>query len=399
MVTSASAARAIARASGHLDTRTAAHEVGDFLYDGIAGACDLLVVFASFHHRAALTDAVTDLRRLLGASHVLAVTTEGTIAGREELERTAGFAAMALRLPGAAVHLWTSTPDAPLPLRDPALLRERIGWRDDSRAAMLIGDPFSTPVTRLLPALDLCTGDPAPRPRFFGGMASGASQPWQNVLIADDEVMHSGIVGVTFSGAVAIDVLVSQGCRGVGPSLVITKARQNVILELGGRPALEVLNEVASRLSEPIQALAQRGGLVLGMLADENKRPAGRGDYLVRNILGVSRKPEGIIAGDLARVGRTVQFHLRDQVTAREDLDLLLDGQVLGEKPLACLFFSCRSRGESFYGHLDHDVNLIQDRIGPVPLTGFLAAGEVGPVNGRTFLHGHTAVAAVVRAS
>ena len=56
---------AAAALSGHLDTRTAAMEVGDRLYDQLVGDCHLLLVFASFHHHAAFADAVGHLRNTL----------------------------------------------------------------------------------------------------------------------------------------------------------------------------------------------------------------------------------------------------------------------------------------------------------------------------------------------
>jgi small ligand-binding sensory domain FIST len=33
----------------------------------------------------------------------------------------------------------------------------------------------------------------------------------------------------------------------------------------------------------------------------------------------------------------------------------------------------------------------VTERLGPIPLAGFFAQGEIGPVGGRNFLHGYTA--------
>ena len=99
--------------SGHLDTRTAAMEVADELYDAIAGDCHLLLVFASFHHRAALDEAAEHLRRTLTPAVLLGSTADSVIGADEEREGRAGLAALALRLPGAVLRPWRISPQAP----------------------------------------------------------------------------------------------------------------------------------------------------------------------------------------------------------------------------------------------------------------------------------------------
>jgi small ligand-binding sensory domain FIST len=59
------------------------------------------------------------------------------------------------------------------------------------------------------------------------------------------------------------------------------------------------------------------------------------------------------------------------------------------------LVFSCNGRGHGMFGTRDHDASLVQDELGGAPAAGFFAAGEIGPVGGRSFLHGFTATLAV----
>jgi small ligand-binding sensory domain FIST len=42
------------------------------------------------------------------------------------------------------------------------------------------------------------------------------------------------------------------------------------------------------------------------------------------------------------------------------------------------------------YGAPDHDTRAFRSRFGDVPLGGFFASGEIGPVGGVTHLHGYT---------
>ncbi len=381
--------------SGHLDTRTAATEVAHELHDGLAGKCDVVFIFASFHHRAAVPEAVETIRQTLDPKTTLAVTTEGVVGNESELEGRAGLSALAMRLPGTRLTPWMSTPSDPLPLRDAAALAQRINLTHDLRATIMIGEPFSTPITRLLPALATCGGPGHPVP-VIGGMASGASQSGHNVLVLDDRVFRAGAIGVSIAGDVDIQCIVSQGCRPIGRPLVITRAQSNTVLELGGRPALAAMQEMATGLGEAERDLLSNG-LLMGSVIDENKRPFGRGDFLVRNLIGLDKQKGAIVVGDVPRVGQTVQFHARDAVTATEDLQLLLDAQVMRERPFAALLFTCNGRGRRLFGTRDHDIGIINDRLGPLPLAGFFAAGEIGPVGAGSFLHGHSAAIALFR--
>jgi small ligand-binding sensory domain FIST len=324
----------------------------------------------------------------------MATTAEAVLGGEQEFEGVAGMSAVAMRLPGVVVTPWVSTPQAPIPLGAPGEVSARIRLTHDFRCAIMVGDPFSTPIARLLPALSSCGGkQPVP---IVGGMASGASQPGCNVLVLDDRVFPAGAIGVSLAGDIEVDVVVSQGCRPIGSPSVVTKVQGNLVLELGGRPALDVLRELTEGLEESERSLLNRG-LLLGTVIDEHKRPFGRGDFLVRNVLGFDRSRDALVVGDVPRRGQTVQFHARDAVTAAEDLQLLLDAQQLKEPPFAGLLFSCNSRGERLFGEPNHDVSVIRERLGPLALAGFFAAGEIGPVGEQSFLHGHTAAFAILR--
>jgi small ligand-binding sensory domain FIST len=56
------------------------------------------------------------------------------------------------------------------------------------------------------------------------------------------------------------------------------------------------------------------------------------------------------------------------------------------------MMFSCVGRGQELYGVPNHDADLVCRHLGPIPLAGFLADGEIASVGGRTFMHGYTSV-------
>ena len=115
-------------------------------------------------------------------------------------------------------------------------------------------------------------------------------------------------------------------------------------------------------------------------------------------VAGVDPSAGYIAIGDTqVRVGQTVQFHIRDQKTAREDFSLLLESQKLHGNRGGGLLFSCNGRGTHLFSEPDADAKMIHEALGDLPLAGCFAAGEIGPIGEQNFLHGHTASFAVLR--
>jgi small ligand-binding sensory domain FIST len=132
-------------------------------------------------------------------------------------------------------------------------------------------------------------------------------------------------------------------------------------------------------------------GLYIGRAIATHERELGRGDFVVRGIMGIDRESGAVTVQDFLKEGETIQFHLRDAATAREDLEMMLLPQTLYEPPRGGLLFTCNGRGSRFYGYPDGDVSIIHNALGELPLAGLFCAGEIGPVGGRNFVHGHTA--------
>ena len=115
------------------------------------------------------------------------------------------------------------------------------------------------------------------------------------------------------------EVVVSQGCRPVGPEMVVTRAEGNILLELAGAPALRKLREVLAGLTAQ-ERLSFGGGPQLGIAMDEYADEHEIGDYLIRAVIGIDEQREALAVGDVVDVGRTVRFQLRDADAARSDL-------------------------------------------------------------------------------
>jgi small ligand-binding sensory domain FIST len=128
---------------------------------------------------------------------------------------------------------------------------------------------------------------------------------------------------------------------------------------------------------------------------DPAKSPLGRGDFLVRALVGGDRRTGALQVASPVRVGQTVQFQLRDARAAAADLDHTLEQMAAalgGRRPAFGCYFNCAGRGRGLYGTADHDIGRIHARLGSFPLVGFFGNGEFAPVGGRNFFHTYTGV-------
>jgi small ligand-binding sensory domain FIST len=272
-----------------------------------------------------------------------------------------------------------------------------LGWPDglldaDPKKSLLLtfGDPYTFPTAEIfLPRMN----DDYPGLAIAGGMASNPAGPSANSLILNDEAAAEGAVGVLLTGDFSWRSVVSQGCRPIGRPLVVTKGHENIVSELSGQQPLAYLQSLYNQLPAHDRALFERG-LLIGVAITEYRETFQRGDFLIRNLLGLDRGSGAMAMSDRIRVGQTVQFQIRDGASADEDLNVLLRAQrEAGLRARGGLLFTCNGRGTKMFSEPNHDAGTIQDQLGPVPLAGFFAAGELGPVGGRNFIHGFTASA------
>jgi small ligand-binding sensory domain FIST len=260
---------------------------------------------------------------------------------------------------------------------------------------IVLADPYSIRIENLLMGMDYAY----PKASKVGGLASGATKPGENALYLNTACYRSGAVGVALSGNVALDVLVAQGCRPIGRTLRVTKCDRNILMELDGKPPLTVLRDLFMTLGARDQNLLQHA-LFLGLVMDPLKSHLMRGDFLIRNIVGINTEKGILAVGALLHEGQTVQFHLRDAQTSADDLHQIMSAYASRSgrnHPSGALLFSCLGRGEFLYGHPSHDTRLFQHRLGQVPVGGFFCSGEIGPVGGATYLHGYTSCFALFR--
>jgi len=363
------------------NTNAAFHQILEQLDEGLAGdTADLTMVFSSMHHADELGRIAAAFMEQTQTRHILGCTGESIVGGAREVEGSPALSVWSISLPGVSIQ--------PLRLGEPG--ESGIGWaaeieNPEKSALLLLGDPFSFRTDDFLQRVNREVRGL----RVIGGMASGSQVPRANQLLLDGQAFPDGAVAMLLGGPLSVGTVVSQGCRPVGHTLIVTKAEQNVIRELGRRPALEALRDMFQELSADDQRRIQ-DGLHIGRVINEYQDTFQRGDFLVRNVMGADDSGAIQITG-LIRVGQTVQFHVRDAETADEDLRSLLLARQPSGRPVGALLFTCNGRGTRLFAKADHDVGVIHEVCGPIPVAGFFAMGEIGPIGGQNFVHGYTA--------
>ncbi len=363
------------------NTNAAFHQILEQMDEGLGNeTADLTLIFSSMHHADELGRIASAFIKENRTHHVLGCTGESIVGGGKEVEGAPALSVWSISLPGVAIR--------PLRLGEPG--ESGIAWAEgienaERSVVLLLGDPFSFRTDDFLGKVNKEVGGL----RMVGGMASGSQVPRGNQLLLDGEAFPDGAVAMLLTGPLSIATVVSQGCRPVGHTMIVTKAEQNIIRELGRRPAQEVLRDMFQEFSSDDQRRIQ-DGLHIGRVINEYQGTFQRGDFLVRNVMGADDSG-AIQINDFVRVGQTVQFHVRDAETADEDLRSLLEASASKTKTIGALLFTCNGRGTRLFDTENHDIAVIQEVCGPIPVAGFFAMGEIGPIGGQNFLHGFTA--------
>jgi small ligand-binding sensory domain FIST len=356
---------------------------------------DLALVFLSAHFTGQARLIAAELQAGLRPGVLLGCTAEGVIGRQAELEGQPAITLVAAHLPGVQIFPFVlENTDWRATLLECAEFRRLVGAPDDTCLFLLLGDPFSTPMDDMLEAFN----NAYPGLPVIGGMASGALRAQGNALILNDLTNNVGVVGVALAGELDVDVVVSQGCRPIWRPFTISAAHRNEIYLLENRPPLDWIQDLIQELTEEDRLLLQNG-LYVGRAINNDDDDIGRGDFLIRGIIGIDRESGAIAIGDTVQEGETIQFHLRDAFTAQEDLEMMLIPQAFRLPPDGALLFSCNGRGTRLYDHPNGDINVIQKSLGGTPLAGFFCAGEIGPIGGKNFMHGQTASLVIFRSS
>ena len=284
---------------------------------------------------------------------------------------------------------------------------------------------------------------------LFGGFAASRSQSVQfavggngniNGQGAASGVFAGGLSGVAFSDEVLLLSRVSQGCQPLtangSKTRKITACDGNLVIELDGEPALDVLlRDLNVSLEQPQEALEAVRATLVGISHDSQNvsHPGIFGsDVRVRHIIGLDPTKRGVAVAEAVQTGMNLAFCQRNVAAARADLVRICaeireelesqsqpeevawgDNSGLAEladrsfqygqaehgglppKRIAgAIYVSCSGRGGPHFGGPSAELQIIRRTLGDVPLVGFFAGGEIA----RHHLYGYTGVLTVFMA-
>jgi small ligand-binding sensory domain FIST len=376
---------------------------------------DLAVVFISSAFASEYSRLLPLLQEAIETPFLIGCGGNGVIGGRAngtvaEMEETAALSLSVAKLPGISLHPFhISTHDLPDLDSPPNAWVDLIGVSpSENPNFIIIADPFSSKLNDLLQGLDFAY----PGAIKIGGLSGIDSFSRSSGLFCGSKLHPEGLVGIAMCGPLVIDTIVAQGCRPIGETYRVIEGDRNVITKVelqsldplaSGKveTPLEALQLVFADMNEEERELAQRA-LFIGVAQSGFKETLERGDFLIRNLVGVDPRIGAIAIADKVRIGQRIQFHLRDQQAAIDDLELVLrryshHSSERSSSPMGALMFTCNGRGTGLYNEPDYDSKLFQQFVGPIPVGGFFCSGEIGPVSGSTFLHGFTSVFGIFR--
>ncbi len=326
----------------------------------------------------------------LGTEALVGATSHGVFASGRQVEEPHSVAVLA----------WSGIDSLPFLLADPSgdevgaceELADRLeGGPREEDLVVLLPDPrnfdpdaFLTASRELLaPARVVGAGS--------GDPLGGAPLQWCGRTVASGSV-----AGMVLRCGKPPRIGVTQACRPVTELLTVTRARGHWILELGGRPALDVYREVARG---PLAAdLRRAAAFVLAALPAEPLRDSlAPGSYLVRQVVGFDENANAFAIPEIVKPGERLALTVREPESAREDLKAMLGD--IGPPPGAlALFFDCCARGAGFFGVPGLEAAYLESALGSAPLAGMFGSCEIGPIGTRTELLTYTGVLALVDA-
>ena len=229
---------------------------------------------------------------------------------------------------------------------------------------------------------------------IVGAAVSGDATGAQMYHWKGEEATEGGLTGILLTGDFSTEIGVAQGCQPIGEPREVTKADGRVIFELAGEPALENFKGTLQLLTQ--DDIRRSGGTVfVGIAMDPENRNPTRGDFLIRNLVGINEEHAALAVSEEVAEGQLVQFHLRNPLAAAEEIQAIitqLAERTRSHPPAFGLYFNCLGRGKGLYGEANHDIGVIQEKFPGLPVIGFFGNSEFAPIGGRNFAHAYTGV-------
>jgi hypothetical protein len=223
-------------------------------------------------------------------------------------------------------------------------------------------------------------------PMWGGGAGNNYIFGEPTYQYCDDEVVSDGVSYALLSGRARASWALSHSLIPIGGERKVTRSQGNVIYEIDGKPATEVLNEY---LPEGALADERDWSRYAYSLALTSKAPSYMKDeeYIVRGVPQLNLTDGSVTVQTEVTEGTSVWFSSRDKEKITAGLDRMaaqIKEQLGGAQPKLVFQFECSTRGKLMFREQEklQLLKRLRQSVNPdVPWAGFYTEGrELGPV-------------------
>lgn len=345
------------------------------------------LVFCGGAISGALADVAAEVARVAGGTPALVVSGAGVLTEQGEIERQSAASVIAWSGGRSEVLACEASGADELGESLARQLGDRLGRRAPASLVFVRADGFGP--SALEPLREVRGAE-----HVFGAGCIG--EPGPLAIDPEGRVHGGGAVAMVMHGMPPPLIRASHACRLLVPLGRITGTRGSMVVEIDGKPALDLLSEVGAELSDQ--------PLVFAVLAEDEasaRQVGGRAELVVRGVQGVDPVRRGLMVSDEVREGMRMAFAVRDAAAARSDLEAVtreLSRETAGAAPRFALYIDCAGRGASLYGSFDVDTRILRRRFADLPLAGMHSAFEIAPFGGKPTLQLYTGVLALFTA-
>lgn len=352
---------------------------------------DFAIVFATSEHGEALPEMLGAIADAASTPYVAGCSAAGVLVGEREVEDGPAIGVLAVRSDAirATPFLFQDTGDAGLTAGLHAGQR-LLSSKDTNDVVLVWPDPHAIRPDRLLQGLDATLGAVP----VAGGAASSSVPGVATFQFSGSQAGSGCVSGLRLGGTFRHQLALTQGCRALGAPMRITRAHENLVLEVDGIAAYEAL-----RAAAPPQFFddpeATMSALTIALLPEPGESVLRPGEYLVRNIVAVDPDTGILAVAADCEEGQSILFALREPSAAQDDVLRMAERAAAAAPPGGYkfgLYFNCLARGRSLYGREGVDSAALARHLPGVPLLGFSCNAEIAPLRGANHLFTYTGV-------
>lgn len=213
-----------------------------------------------------------------------------------------------------------------------------------------------------------------------GGLAGDGTNFKKTYTLLNGEISPNQIAAFAIYGH---DIKVAYGSMGgweaFGPVRRVTKARQNMLFELDGEPALDLYKKY---LGEAAAGLPASGLMYPFAILNDKDDSTG----IIRTLLAVDETAKALImAGDVPENGRVRLMHSTKKglINGASGAAKMASEIAKGAKPDALgILISCVGRKIVLGSDVEEELEVVKSVFGEMPMTGFYSYGEICPQTG-----------------